>query len=419
MRYLDTGSRDPADTLYTWLAGVLPDATYVGVQTGYFSYDGIFPFEAEMRDLLDRSGTIRLVVGANEAGVRSVDLSDVLDLLDHAPPRAKSSLTLVAADDVLMHPKTYYVERADGTRHALVGSVNLTHPGLARNIEAALVVDSVNDPGAPFDDFRRAIDKWHSSPHPNAYSVTRSSLAQLVSDGLIDQPVRTRAPQRPALRQRRARVFPALGSILRLPRKKRSVAAAQTSGPRGQGSTQRPAGALTTLPQGSVGIIKRLTRLDTKGFDGGPGTLYIALPNQVMPYLPTRPFGKNNVPRVDVAVEARLDTVPGEVALSGSSPTNITHEGAGTSGSSHGDVRFNYLVGIRREIERIAHDNRVAVPTEGDLVALEILDGPLVRVTFITDQAAITSLTPLLDQHADSWGWLPAGVIAEWDDTDL
>jgi hypothetical protein len=395
----------------------LQDATYVGCQTGYFSFDGIFPLEAEFLNLLGRSGTLRLVVGANESGIRRVDLEDMLDLFERGSTTATTSLTLVAADDVLMHPKTYYVEKADGTKHALVGSANLTHSGLSRNIEASLVIDSVNDPGAPFAEIRAALENWHATAHPNAYPVTRAALRKLVTDGIIDQPARVRPAQSPKARQKRARAFPPLGAMLRLPRKKRPVAPTSTVS-RPKAVAPVPMGTLGTLPNGAVGIIKRLSKLDVKGFKGGTGTLYIALPNALVPHLPMTPYGRNNTPRTDVAVEARLDSVGGEIVLSGSSPTNITHEGAGTSGSSHRDLRLNYLIAVKRGIEDVARAYGVNPPDEDDLVAIELLDGIILRLTFLTDPASITSLSPLLDQRDNSWGWLPPGVVAPWADEE-
>lgn len=417
VRYLDSGSRDPADTLYTWLDQVLPDATYFGCQTGYFAYDGIFPLEPHFVNLLNRPGALRLVVGANKSSLREVDLEDVLDLFDKAPSNHAKSLFVAAADDVLMHPKTFYVEKADGSKHALIGSANLTHSGLSRNIEAALAVDSMNDPAAPFQDIRAAIEKWHLTPGANAHAVTRTTLSQLVADGILDQPRPPRSPQSPKFRQNRAKTFPGLGAILKLPRKKRAIAP-PTPVKQPKAPVPVPIGTLGTLPNGAVGIIKRLTGLDTKGFNGGAGTLYIALPTVLAAHLPMTPFGQNNEPRTDVSVDARIDTVPGEVIRSGSSPTNITHVGAGTSATSHRDLRFNYLTAVKRGIEEVASTYGVSAPDEGDLVAIEFLAGVRVRVTFVTESSAIASLTPLLDQHGNSWGWLPPSLIAPWDDDE-
>lgn len=417
MRYLDSASRNPADTLYTWLNDVLPDATYFGCQTGYFAYDGLFPLESHLVDLLTRSGQLRLVVGANEGSLRRVDLEDVLDLFDQVPSNPAKSLVLAAADDVLMHSKTYYVEKSNGSKHAFIGSANLTHSGLSRNIETGIVIDNATSPGAPFDEIRDAIEYWHLTPPKNAIPVTRAILAKLVADGVVDQARPPRPARPPKDRIARAKVFPALGAILRLPRKKRAVV---PQAPVAPPTTPPPVpnATLSTLPGGAVGVIKRLTALDTKGFNGGKGTVYVALSYELANYLPMSPYGKNAEPRVDVSVEARLDTVPGEVVRSGSSPTNITHVGAGGSTTSHSDLRFNYLTAVKTGIEELASANGVDTPDEGDLVAMEFHAGVRVRVTFITEPTSIANLTPLLDRRGNGWGWLPPSVLAPWDNDE-
>lgn len=413
MRYVDTGSRDPEHSLFSWLKQVLPDATFFACQTGYFSYDAIFPLEGEFHAILARMAPLHLVVGANKLGVREEDLSDVLDLFDKHPKNSSKSLTLVAADDILMHPKTYYVETSDGTRHALVGSANFTHAGLGRNIEAALIIDSSSDPGAPFAEIRASIEKWHVLRQVNGHQVTRTSLSQLVATGVLDRPSLSRSVERPETRRARAKAFPGLGAMLKLPRKNRPIAPS-TPAARPHALAPISREVLDTMPGGAVGIIKRLTSHDTKGFREKDGTLYIALTNVLTAHLPMAPYGQNGEPRMDVTVAARLDTVPGEVVLSGKSPTNITHVGTGATRNSHGDLRFNYLMKIKRGISTLAADYGVRPPTEGDLTAIEFLEGQRVRVTFITEQGAINNLTPLLDQRGDGWGWLPPAAIGPW-----
>lgn len=417
VKYMDSSSRDPADTLYAWLEDVLPDATYFGCQTGYFAYDGIFPLESCFEGILTRSGQLRLVVGANESSLRSVDLEDVLDLFDRVPTNHTKTLVLAAADDVLMHPKTFFVEKADGSKHALVGSANLTHSGLGRNMEACIAIDSTNDPAAPFDQIRGAIDNWHTGATSNALRVDRQSLAKLIADGVVDQPRPPRTTQAPRARRARAAIFPRLGAIHQLARKTRAVTPSQPV-TRPPTTPSVPLDTLATLPEGVVGVIKRLTPLDTKGFSGGKGTRYIALSYELAAYLPMMPYGRNSEPRTDVSVEARLDTVPGEIVRSGSSTTNITHVGAGGSSKSHRDLRLNYLTVIQRGIEEIAATHGVKTPDEHDLVALEFHTGTRVRATFITEPSAIANLTPLLDQRGNSWGWLPPSIVAPWDEDD-
>ena len=416
MRYLDTGGRDPDHSLYRWLAQTLPRASYFACQTGYFSGDGIYPLEQQFRDLLAVPGEMHLVVGANEAGIRSGDLTYVLDLYESAPSAAKTSLTVVAADDLLMHPKTYYVEHTDGRRSALVGSVNLTHPGLSRNVEAALALDSVDDPTAPFDQIRDAVLAWTSGSRVNAHAVDRAAIATLIVEGLLDAPRRMMASS-PSARKARGKRFPAMGALLPLPRRSRPLAPrAKVARP-----TQNrpvPAGTLSTLPTGAIGIIKRLSSLDTKAFRGEGGTAYVALPGDVAPYLPMTPAGSNGEPRLDVAIEARLDSVPDQVATSGIAGTNITHVGQGTRRVSHSDLRLNYLNAIRMGVQYVADTAKVPLPGKGDLAAIEFLDGARVRMTFISNPESIANLAALLDERAHSWGWLPPDVIGPWDGED-
>src|SRR4051812_43012162 len=102
---------------------MLPGATYFGCQSGYFTADALYAFEGEVRAVLDGGGEVRLVLGANEDELSAADLNDALDLLE--PYGANASIHIVSAVDVLMHPKTFYVERAGGERAAVVGSANL------------------------------------------------------------------------------------------------------------------------------------------------------------------------------------------------------------------------------------------------------------------------------------------------------
>ncbi len=417
MRYLDTGGRDPEQSLYRWLEQVLPGASYFACQTGYFSGDGIYPLEKEFIDLLSVPGAMHMVVGANEAGVRSDDLTYVLDLYDKAPCTAQTSLTVVAADDVLMHPKTYYVEHADGQLSALVGSVNLTHPGLGRNMEAALALNSVDDPAAPFGEIRDAILAWNSGSRANAYPVDRPAVAKLIAEGILDVPRKTTSSIGPKAKKTRVRYFPAVGALLKLPRRRRPVVP-KTKVMRPTVPQPVPLGTLVTMPAGAVGIVKRVRSFDVKAFRGESGTAYMALPKDVAQHLPMTPYGSNGDPRVNVTIEARLDAVPGQIATSGGADTNITHVGMGARKTSHPDLRLNYLAVIKTGVQYIADGASVPVPKAGDLAAVEFLDGVRVRITFVADPTSIANLTPLLDQRANGWGWLPPGVIGPWDTDD-
>lgn len=401
MKYLDTGGRDRTKTLHAWLSANLQGATYFGCQTGYFTADALYAFEAEVRAILDGGGEVRLVVGANEDELSAADLNDALDLLE--PYGAQASIVIVSAVDVLMHPKTFYVERSHVDRAAVVGSANLTGSGLGANIEACLAISSSSEPGAPFDEIKGAIEAWLSG-HPNAKLLDRTLVPKLAAAAVIDRLRRARALPPRSLR----RLFPALGRIVavRQRARRRTAVSAATAAPLRLGP-----GA--PFPPGAVGIVKRLSALDTKGFRGERGTLYIAMPRDLLPILPTAPAGRNAEPRLDVTVEARHESVPGLTVSSGANPTNITGVGYGTRQTGHRDVRFNILRVIVSGIEYIAANAGVAVPADGDFLAVEFdAGGHATRLTFVVEGPLMVQLNALCG--TDSWAWLPAGVIAPW-----
>lgn len=403
MEYLDTGGRDPAKTLHAWLSSKLRGATYFGCQSGYFTADALYAFESEVRAILDGGGEVRLVLGANEDELSAADLNDALDLLE--PYGSQASITIVSAVDVLVHPKTFYIERAGGELAAVVGSANLTGSGLGANIEACLAISSLNEPAAPFAEIKAAIEAWLHG-HPNAKFLDRALVPKLAAAAVIDRPRRSRALPRRSLR----RLFPALGRVVPVPRRTRRPKPAPMPAAAAPKLSLVPGMA---FPPGTVGVVKRLSSLDTKGFRGERGTLYIAMPRDLLPLLPTAPAGRNNEPRAAVTVEARHASVPGLTVSSGANPTNITAVGYGTGRTSHRDLRFNILRVIVSGIEQIAASAGAALPTEGDFASVEFdSGGHATRVTFVVDEPLKSQLAALCGD--DSWAWLPAGVVPPW-----
>jgi hypothetical protein len=402
VEYLDTGGRDPAKTLHAWLSSKLPGATYFGCQSGYFTADALYAFGSQIRAILDGGGEVRLVLGANEDELSAADLNDALDLLE--PYGAQASITIVSAVDVLVHPKTFYVERAGGELEALVGSANLTGSGLGANIEACLSISSTTEPAAPFAEIKAAIEAWLYG-HANAMLLDRDLVPRLAAAAVIDRPRRSRVQSRRSLR----RLFPPLGRVLPVPRRAQRPRPAPASG-------TTPALTLvpgSAFPPGVVGVVKRLSALDTKGFRGGRGTLYIAMPRDLLPLLPTTPAGRNSEPRVDVTVEARHASAPGMTVSSGANPTNITGVGYGTRRTSHRDVRFNILRVIVSGIEYIAANASVAVPAAGDFLAVEFeAGGRATRLTFVVDGPLKSQLSATCG--SDSWAWLRGGTVPPW-----
>lgn len=408
MEYIDTGERDPDLTLYRWLSDRFPYATYFSCQTGYFRADGLHPFAPDVTRILESNGEVRLVIGANEDSISSDDLAYVLDLIEGHDDRA--SIVLVSADDVLMHSKTFYLELENERRCALVGSANLTEPGLAANIEAGLGLDWQQDSGAPFDQIKAAIEAWRIGGRPNAYLLSRGNLPELIAQGIVDRPRPVRPVEPTPTRRRRRSLFPPLGRLIRIQRRPRR----RTRRPVISRTAPVQLGSAAPLPAGMVGIVKKLSRLDTKGFRGEPGTPYVALPLIFRDHLPMAPFGRNREPRIDVAIEARLDSALDQVVSSGTASTNITGVGLGTTHTSHRDLRLNILRAIVDGIRYVAGQVGAAEPAQGDVLAIEVVNEDHLRLTFITEEPLRSRLRGLCTESGNSWGWLQDGAIPGW-----
>lgn len=406
MRYLDSGSRKPEDTLHRWLRDELPGASFFGGQTGYFTFDALAEFETEVRHLLDGGGQFRLVVGGNEDRLSAADLEDALRLIEPYSPRA--SLVLVSAPDVLMHPKTFFVEHPSGYRAAIVGSANLTGSGLGANIEACVAFDSAADKSAPLNEVKAAIEAWRIGSRPNAVVLSQKEIDRLVASGEVLPPVAVK-PASGRGRSARA-MFPRMGRIVVVRRRRRRRPSAYSSANVGIRLRSR---GVHALPSGMTGIAKRLSRLDTKGFRGERGTLYISLPRDLLPYLPMRPSGRNAEPRWDVTIEARLLDVPAVVVGSGGNPTNITAVGHGARRTSHRDVRLNILRVIVSGVDYASASAGVPTPAPGDFVAIELVPGGnLLRLTFVTGGPIKRALDARCGHQ--SWTWLPVGMLPAW-----
>ncbi len=405
MEYLDTGGRDQAKTLHTWLASKLPGATYFGCQSGYFTADALYAFEDEVRALLDAGGQLRLALGGNEDELSAADLTDALDLLE--PYGASASIVIVSAPDVLVHPKTFYIERATGERAAVVGSANLTGPGLGANIEACLAISSIDEPAAPFDEIKDAIEAWFAG-HPNAKMLDRALVPRMSAAGVINNVRRARQTPRKSLR----RLFPALGRVVSVPRRRRSRWGPPQAPP-------APAPALPHIfqpggfPNNAVGLVKRLSDFDTKVFRGEPGTAYVSMPPDLLQYLPTTPFGKHQEPRIDLELQVRHASALHRSFTSGNSPTNVTGVGYGVTKGSNEDVRFNYLKVTVNGVRTIAAEEKVAAPVGGDVLAVEFdLVARVARLSFVVEDPLKTTLLNLCGNN--TWAWLPPGLIPPW-----
>ena len=413
LRYIDSASRLLDHTMFGWLQRLLPSARRFACQSGYYRHDALAAFASEVQTMLGSGGRFDLVIGANEERLSAPDLEDTLDLIAGHQPSA-ASFTLVGARNALFHPKAYYVELRNGERHAAVGSANFTVSGLGHNLEACLLLhDPVDDPEA-VDAVRDAILAWPqkaAAGSDEARPITAQYIRELEAERAIDPaPVEPRTPVAGRTTTGRSS-FAALRPIPGAPRGRARARPRVTSPPARLGA------APAVFPPDVIGIVKRLSRTDVKGFVGGAGTPYIALPpnpTELADKLPMRPYGRRSEPRLDLIIEARLSTALADVVSSGTDATNITHVGMGVTRGSNPDLRLNIQHGMSAGVIYVATQRALALPAAGDAVAIEFLDrGRLVRMTFATaDPLRSELLSHMIPGRR--WGWLPAGATPRW-----
>jgi len=214
MKYIDTGSRQPNQTLGAWLKDVLrPRARIEAIrwQTGFFSGDILDYFEPQLTTMTRRGGLIRVLIGSNDGQTRSADLNRLLAA--GGAPRLELQIGVVSYGSGYFHPKTVHITRYDGSQTAYVGSANLTRSGAELHIEAGVVLDTKNgDDPAVLDAIAQAIDDWFGSGRAGLTEVASPvDVSALTKTGAIDRQ-RPSPPPRPAgVRRRQARLAP-LGS---------------------------------------------------------------------------------------------------------------------------------------------------------------------------------------------------------------
>lgn len=403
MEYLDTQRRDRQEAFGTWLSrAVNGEAARVRWQSGYFNSEPLGLIQSELQRVSAGRGVVALV-GSNDGVTTTQSLEDLVEIL--GLPQPNSKVGVVQLENGIFHPKTFHIERTDGSQTAYVGSANLTGSGVSLHIEAGVVMDSrLGDSENILTRVGGAVEEWFDEDRPGLHLVSGfDDLQALRNDGIIGTERPPKPPRRvpDAGRAQRAAGAP-LRRLLTIPRlqRRRAVRAAPIRGAiaglaivgypadvlfaPGAVGPSHGADALTgvRLPHQSAGLVVRLTRDSTKRFDHRPGTSYISLPNECLASVAFG-FGGNDLPRAEFEFRARYISATGDLRA-GATVTNITYQGVGpTPGRTHRNLRVLVPAAVG-ELGADISRNGLHVPQPGDLALLEFPspDDPIVRVTF-------------------------------------
>jgi hypothetical protein len=458
VQYLDSGSRDPADTLASWMENVLSeDIIELRLQTGFFSLDGIGLLLPTFETCRTSDLVTKILIGSNDSNTLKDDAIGLVRAL--GIPRSRAQLGVVNYGGAFFHPKTYHFTRPDGSQAAFVGSANLTRSGLALHVEAGIALDT-RDGDAPhhLTQIAMAIDSWFLEQRLGMTLVTGlQSIDELVDSGILAlaRPPRP-APQaanagnqpgvaRPRLQslvtlptvnlQQNAPAQPTVPPAVTPPSTPTALATTLPSGSRAgfpqylffapnATSATSGAAALTgsLLPNGATGLIVQLNKDSARHFAGGRGTANISIPVMTASTLRFGVAGVNSGPTS--AFELHLRFVYDNGAIDGgTAKTSVKGYGYTAGETGHGDIRMVVPAAVRTLGNSIQAAGKIA-PAADDLAFLEwpSVQDPAFKLTFLDTQSNIYQQALVTYNSAVATGqlvgkgacWLAAGISPIW-----
>lgn len=453
LRYIDSGSRDPRDSLAVWLNTELTAVvSELRWQSGYFSADGLGPFIPTIDRLSTSDKPIHAVIGSNDSETLQAHVADLATLL--RLPRSNARLGVVNFSSGLYHPKTYHLRREDGSQAAYVGSANLSVSGIgSQNIEAGLIIDSrEGDSSSILDAIAAGVDVWFDPARSGLEIVEDVQGAdRLQQQGILAAVPVPRPPK--ALGGGVGGTTlprPSLKLLVPMPRRPRGGSGqgspgATVSAPTpvlpavpqypfppyvlfapGQNSPTRGATALSgaTLPGGYVGLVIRLNRDSTRHWRGAPGTANISIP---VPSIPSLRFGmyegRYARPRAEFSLTLRYLATGGAI-VARPAETNIMIYGFAPGESGHGDVRLVLPTPPEAYLRSEIVARGLPLPQDGDIALLHwpTMQDPQMRLTFLEGGSPLFNEFRTRFVAAEAAGelvgrgacWLPAGFAPPW-----
>ena len=143
----------------------------------FASYGGVTALSKYIKEGKANGMKIKVVLGVDQKATSKEALEEVLTWGVDARIYHTSS-------NNIFHPKVYLFENRD-IFTLIVGSNNLTVPGLVQNIECSLLIKDTIDPSSVHDDFYRYWKGILEGTETHLYSLTKKLINDLYKDKVI------------------------------------------------------------------------------------------------------------------------------------------------------------------------------------------------------------------------------------------
>jgi hypothetical protein len=464
MKYLDTGDRDIAKTLYRWFENLTPtDIASIRIQTGFFSEDSLGLIAPIFEHCKTQDIPTSVLIGSNDGGTLKTSISAIAELIDLS--RSNSRLGVVSYSGGYYHPKVYHLSRSDGSQVAFVGSANLTGAGLTQHVEAGVAFDSAEgDPTSILDSISTAVDKWFDEKRKGLIEITSSSdIDQLADEGIlaITPPKRSSSGSSAGVSSSGKPRLTPLVKLPKLPKAGTSAISSKTKpssstgigSPKTSGSGHsggaprsgfpayllfRPKSTTPTnglaalsgasLPNGAAGLIIKLNKDSARHFAGERGTANISIPVATVSTIrfgiyQGKAGGKSiERPRAEYQLLLRYVGNKADIRID-PEDTNVMAYGFGTHESGHGDIRM-VVPAKAGELATLIENAGHTVPSNGDLALLQWPEtsDPAFGLIFLDPSSSLYASVEKVYKEAEAGKeivgkgacWLPPSLIPAW-----
>ena len=143
----------------------------------FASYSGVSALSKHIEEGKARGMKIKVVLGVDQKGTSKEALEEVLSW------KVDAKIFHTSSNNIFL-PQVYLFENRD-IFTLIVGSNNLTVPGLVQNIECSLLIKDTIDPSSVHDDFYRYWKGILEGTETHLYPVTKKLIENLYKDKII------------------------------------------------------------------------------------------------------------------------------------------------------------------------------------------------------------------------------------------